>query len=172
MPVFGRRSQSHSVTDPLPERELREYSRRDIAFYDDLRDDSAAGTAEVSRQMPPNSIAVVDAELCATEHTEIKLRENLLTHCCDEFDVSSVAEQKVWMKADGKHCIARNSKMFWAPCGKPMATFSQNGSRMTAAINVNGDGFSFLVRMRPLVCCAVRTFKFWLTIATYTVLCT
>lgn len=152
MRVFG--SKSRSATEPLPERRPIDPSDRSNS-HDVSQDVPAAGIAHA--QVP--SIAVVDSKLCATEHTQIKLRENLSTYCGDKFDVSSVDEQKVWMKVDGQQCSARNSKMFWAPCGKPMAAFSESGNRMTAALRIDGDGFSFLVRMGLLVELAMRISK-------------
>lgn len=137
MHIFS--SQPRGTTEPLPNNGIKKHN----FFWNDLSLDVLPGAA----QLQDSSIAVVDHQHCVREHTLIKLRENLLSHVCDEFDISSVAEDKLWMKTDGKQCIARNCKMFWGPSGKPLATFQESSSRMTAAIKVDGPGFSFLVRI-------------------------
>lgn len=131
-----------AATEPLP--------KTDVTQLNIIRSDYPQQGGMSDAQLHCAAVlAVVDPALCAQQHTQVRLRESLLSHVCDAFDIKSVAEDKVWMRADPEQCVAQNCRMLIAPAGTPLATFSEVGSRMTAAIKVEGPGYQFIVR----VCC-------------------
>lgn len=102
--------------------------------------------AKLPYDNPLASVAVVHPRLCARAFTHVRLRENLLAHMCDEFEVCSVSDDRVWMRADGMRCVAGNNRTFWDEDYRPVASFSDIGTRVISAVKVEGPGYGFLVR--------------------------
>lgn len=97
------------------------------------------------------SLSVIDRSFCAPGEVRIKLRENLLAWSDDdEFDITCMEGRKIWLKANGKACGARNVKQLFDARSKPIATLTENHRAMASSMKVEGPGFNFEVPCSPL----------------------
>jgi hypothetical protein len=92
------------------------------------------------------SLWVVDRMFRAPGEVQIKLRESLLSWTNDEeFDITCLGGETLWLKANGKACRARNVRQLFDAHSKPIATLTEAHRALATTMKVEGPGFRFEV---------------------------